>query len=163
DCSNPSGYSEPRLVASTPVIRDSVGTQDGYYFLCVIAGDSPSVDSQWQQPSYASVRFKRIDSQPPVVQVDYEIEPLENAYRLQNQTGGAGPSGLGAAFSKSGPASSTDCLDPQGYLIQISIPPIIRTKDFPTRICWKVSDKAGNLTAPAQFDFGPPVILPNAM
>jgi uncharacterized protein (TIGR03437 family) len=163
DCSSPSGYSEPMLVASAPVIRDPVGTQDGYYFLCVIAGDSPSVDSQWQQPSHASVRFKRVDSQPPVVQVDYEIEPLENAYRLLNQTGGAGPSGLGAAFSKSGPPSSTDCLDPQGYGIQISIPPIIRTKDFPTRICWKLSDKAGNLTAPAQFDFGPPVILPNAM
>jgi uncharacterized protein (TIGR03437 family) len=163
DCGSPSDYSEPRLVASTPVIRDLVGIQDGYYFLCVIAGDSPSVDSLWQQPSHASVRFKRVDSQPPVVQVDYEIEPLDNAYRLLNQTGGQGSSGLGPSFSKSGPTSSTDCSDPQGYGIQVSIPPIIRTKDFPARVCWKLSDKAGNLTAPTQFDFGPPVILPNAM
>jgi len=163
DCGSPSGYSGPSLVASAPVIRDPIGAQDGYYFLCVIAGDTPSIDSFWQQPAYASVRFKRLDSQPPVVQVDYEIEPLNDAYRLLNQTGGEGTSGLGAALSKRGPPSSTDCSDPQGYGLQISIPPVVRTSDFPTRICWKISDKAGNFAAPAQFDFGPPVLLPNAM
>ena len=163
DCGSPSGYSGPVLVSSAPVIRDPVGGQDGYYIMCVISGDTPSIDSSWQQPSYASVRFKRLDSQPPVVQVDYEIEPLNNAYGLLNQTGGEGPSGLGPALSKRGPPSSTDCSDPLGYGLQISIPPIVRTSDFPTRICWKISDKAGNFAAPAQFDFGPPVILPNAM
>jgi uncharacterized protein (TIGR03437 family) len=163
DCGSPSAYSAPSLLASTPVIGDLIGTQDGYYFLCVIAGDTPSIDSSWQQPSYPSVRFKRLDSQPPVVQVDYEIEPLNNAYQLLNQTAGDGPTGLGPALSKRGPPSSTDCSDPQGYGLQISIPPVIRTSDFPTRICWKLSDKAGNFGAPAQFDFGPPVMLPNAM
>jgi uncharacterized protein (TIGR03437 family) len=163
DCASPTGYSQPTLVTSAPMIHDLIGTRDGYYFLCVIAGDTPSVDSHWQQLSNASVRFKRIDSQPPVVQVDYEIEPLNNAYQLVNQTGGDGPSGLGAGLQKRGPPWSTDCSDPKGYGLQISIPPVIRTSDFPTRICWKLSDKAGNFAAPAQFDFGPPVILPNAM
>ena len=151
------------LVASAPVIRDPIGVQDGYYFLCVIAGDTPSMDSSWQQPSYASARFKRLDSQPPVVQVDYEIEQRSDAYLLVSQTGGGGTSGLGAGLTKRGPPSSTDCSDPQGYRLQISIPPVVRTSDYPTRICWKISDKAGNFAAPAQFDFGPPVMLPNAM
>ena len=163
DCGSPSGYSSPSLVASAPAIRDPIGAQDGYYFLCVIAGDTPTIDPSWQQPTHASVRFKRLDSQPPVVQVDYEIETLNNAYRLLNQTGGDSTSGLGPALSKRGSASSTDCSDPQGYGLQISIPPVIRPSDFPARICWKLSDKAGNFSAPAQFDFGPPVILPNAM
>jgi uncharacterized protein (TIGR03437 family) len=163
DCASASGYSAPRLVASAPVIRDPIGIQDGYYFLCVIAGDTPSIDPSWQLSANASVRFKRVDSQPPVVQVDYEIEPLVNGYRLLYQTGGDAPSGLGVALSKRGPPSSTDCSDPQGYGAQVSIPPVVRTSDFPTRICSIISDKAGNRAAPDQFDFGPPAILPNAM
>ena len=51
DCSSPSAYSGPILVASAPVIHDRVGAQDGYYILCVISGDIPSIDSSWQQPS----------------------------------------------------------------------------------------------------------------
>jgi hypothetical protein len=64
ECGNLSGYSAPSL---WPVFRDlgSIGREDGYYFLYpVIAGDSASVDSTWQQPSHASMRFKRLDSQP---------------------------------------------------------------------------------------------------
>jgi hypothetical protein len=58
--------------------------------------------------------------------------------------------------------SATDCNDPPDYHVQISIPDIIRPADSPTRICVKISDKAGNFAAPAVFDFGPPALLPNA-
>jgi len=163
DCGSLSGYSAPTVVASVPVIRDPVGAQDGYYFLCVIAGDTASIDSSWQQPSYASVRFKRLDSQPPVVEVDYEIEPLEKAYRLLNQTGGEGPSGLGAALSKRDLPPQLTVRTYKVMESKFQSLRFIRTSDFPTRICWKLSDKAGNFAAPAQFDFGPPVMLPNAM
>ena len=36
NCTNPSGYGEPIAVATAPVIRDPIGSADGYYFLCVI-------------------------------------------------------------------------------------------------------------------------------
>ena len=162
DCGMLSGYSVPISVAASPVIDDPIGSRDGYYFLCVIAGDMPSFDASWQQPSFASVRFKRLDSQPPVVTADYELQQLTDAFRLVNLTGGDGPSGLGLGFTKRGPPS-TDCSDPQGYRVQISIPEVVRTSDLPTRICWKISDKAGNSADPVVFDFGAPALLPNAI
>jgi len=82
DCASLSGYSAPTGLASAPVISDPIGREDGYYFLCVIAGDSASFDSTWQQPAHASMRFKRLDSQPPVVTLDYQINQLQDAYQL---------------------------------------------------------------------------------
>jgi uncharacterized protein (TIGR03437 family) len=163
NCGSFSGYSTPILVADAPVISDPIGSEDGYYFLCVIAGDTDSFDSSWQQPSHASIRFKRLDSQPPLVPVDYEFEALVNAYRLLFTTGGEGTSDLGIALEKRGPLPATDCADPSGYRFQLSIPDIIRPSDYPARICLKISDKAGNFAAPAVFDFGPPALLPNAV
>ena len=51
----------------------------------MIAGNTASFESSWQQPSYASMRFKRLDSQSPLVLVDYELEELNQAYRLTLQ------------------------------------------------------------------------------
>jgi uncharacterized protein (TIGR03437 family) len=163
NCSTFSGYSAPVLVATAPVISDPVGPENGYYFLCVIAGNTPSFDSSWQQPSYASMRFKRVDSQPPLVLVDYELETLDQAYRLTFQGGDGGTSDLGIQLEKRGPPGSTDCSDSQGYRAQISIPDTIRNSDLPTRICVKSSDKAGNFADPVVFDFGAPAMLPNAV
>jgi len=163
NCGSLWGYSTPILVADAPIISDPIGREDGYYFLCVIAGDTDSFDSSWQQPSHASIRFKRLDSQPPLVPVDYDVEALENAYRLVFTTGGEGTSDLGIGLEKKGPLSATDCADPSGYRIQLSIPDVIRPSDYPLRICSKMSNKAGNFAAPAVFDFGPPALLPNAV
>jgi uncharacterized protein (TIGR03437 family) len=163
DCGRLQGYSAPIPVTAAPVIRDPIGPADGYYLLCVIAGETPMVNAVWQRASHASVRFKRIDSQPPAVEVDYEIETLVNGWRLNNFTGGDGPSGLGPATHKRGPPAQTDCQDPREYRIQTSIPEIVRTSDLPTRICWKYSDRAGNFGNPVIFDFGSPAMLPNAM
>ena len=84
DCNSLTGYSGPILVADAPVIEDQVGRHRRLLLPCVIAGDTSSYDPSWQQPSHASVRFKRLDSQPPQVSVDYELEPLVDAYRLTN-------------------------------------------------------------------------------
>jgi len=163
DCANPSGYGVPLAVASAPVIREPAGSADGYYFLCVVAGDTPSIDGSWQKFEHASVRFKRIDSQPPAVPLDYVLEPATGGYHLVNMSGGDVPSGLGPAYYKMGSLAATDCTDSQGYRVQTSIPVTIRTSDFPVRICWQYSDRAGNLTVPAAFDFGPPTIFPNGI
>ena len=95
--------------------------------------------------------------------LDYELEALNQAYRLTFQGGDGAPSGLGIQMEKRGPPGSTDCSDPQGYRGQISIPDTIRNSDLPTRICIKLSDKAGNLADPEVFDFGAPAMLPNAV
>jgi uncharacterized protein (TIGR03437 family) len=142
------------------VIRDPVGGKDGYYLLCVIAGDSPLPDGSWQQPAHASIRFKRLESQPPLVQPNYEVETLLNGWRLSS-TGPEGATGLGVVIYKRGALPATDCSDPREYRIQTSIPEIVRAGDLPVRICWKQSDKAGNFAEPAVFDFGPAAILPN--
>ena len=129
----------------------------------MIAGNTPRFDETWQQPSHASMRFKRLDSLPPVVLLDYEIQALQNAYRLVFLTGGEGTSGLGLGFIKRGPPSATDCSNPQDYRVQLSIPPVVRTSDMPDRICSKISDRAGNIAEPAVSDFGAPAMLPNAV
>ena len=161
-CERLGDYSAPILVADAPLISDPIGEEDGYYFLCVIAGNTTFFDPSWQQPSNASIRFKRLDSQPPLVPLDYDIEVLQDAYRLVF-LGPEGSSDFGLALEKRGPLGATDCFDPQGYRIQISIPDVVKTRDFPTRICVKTSDKAGNFADPVAFDFGPPVLLPKAV
>jgi hypothetical protein len=163
DCASADGFSTPLSVTSAPLISDPVGSSDDYYFLCVIAGDTPSIDSSWQQPSHASIRFKRIDSQPPIITVDYKVEPLLNSYRLNNVTNADATSDLGIAVVKSGPPASTDCSDTKDYRIMLSIPQTIRTSDMPIRVCWKMSDKAGNYALPIVFEFGAPAMLPNAV
>jgi uncharacterized protein (TIGR03437 family) len=164
ECGSAAGYSAPIPVAVAPMIRDPIGGNNGYYMLCVVAGDSASMDSSWQQPVHASVRFKRLDSQPPAVGVDYQLEEIVNGYRLLlSSTAGDGPSGLGVSTFKRGPPSATDCSDPRDYRVQTSIPHVIRTSDMPARICSKLSDKAGNTADPAVFDFGAPAMLPDAM
>ena len=159
NCGRLAGYSAPILVANASVISDPIGNEDGYYFLCVIAGNTPLFDSSWQQTSHASIRFKRLDSQPPLVPVDYEIDVLQDAYRLVFLCP-AGSSDLGLALEKRGPPTATDCSNPDNYHVQISIPDTLRTTDLPTRICVKPSDKAGNFADPTVFDFGPPAMLP---
>jgi uncharacterized protein (TIGR03437 family) len=62
-----------------------------------------------------------------------------------------------------GPAAATDCSDPRGYTIPIWPPRLISPSEFPTRVCWQISDKAGNFMDPVAFDFGPPTILPSAL
>src|SRR5262249_9790239 len=131
ECGSPAGYSPPIPLANAPVISDPIGREDGYYFLCVIAGNTPSFDSSWQQPEHASIRFKRLDSQPPLVSIDYHLEPLLNGYRLVLVTGGEAPNGLGLSLTKRGPLSAVDCYDPQGYRLQLSIPDIVRDSDQP--------------------------------
>jgi uncharacterized protein (TIGR03437 family) len=161
DCSSFSGYTAPIPVATAPVISDRLGSKDGYYLLCIIAGDTPSFDSSWQRPTHASMRFKKLDSQPPVVPIDYVVVPLLNAYQLTNLTGGEGTSDLGFTQAKSGPLSTTDCSDPQNYRALTSIPTVVRNSDMPVRVCWKIADKAGNYTDPIAFEFGAPALLPN--
>ena len=102
NCGTASGYSAPILVANAPVISDPIGREDGYYFLCVIAGNTPSFDSSWQQPSYASTRFKRLDSQPPLVLLDYELEAMNQSYRLTFQNGDGGHPGWVSRWRKGG-------------------------------------------------------------
>jgi uncharacterized protein (TIGR03437 family) len=161
DCGSFSGYTAPIPVATAPVINDRVGSKDGYYLLCVIAGDMPSFDSSWQRLPHASMRFKKLDSQPPFVPIDYVVVPLTSGYQLTNLTGGEGTSDLGITQAKSGPPSMTDCSDPQNYRALLSIPMIVRNSDMPLRVCWKISDKAGNYTNPVAFEFGAPALLPN--
>ena len=106
DCGTYSGYSAPIRTADAPVISDPIGRADGYYFLCVIAGNTASFDSSWQQPAHATMRFKRLDSQTPLVLLDYELQTLTQGYQLTFH--GDAP-GLGIELEKKGPLASTDC------------------------------------------------------
>lgn len=162
DCAELEGYSRPIAVASSSVISDRVGKGDGYYYLCVLAGDSPSFDATWQQPRHASMRFKHLDSQPPAIIADYAITERLNGYRLESLDAGT-PSDLGVIEYKRGPLPATDCDDSSGYRFLVSIPQTILTSEFPVRICWRLSDKAGNTAAPIAFDFGPPTIQPGGV
>src|SRR5262249_22266077 len=105
---------------------------------------------------------KQVDSGPGDIPPSYAITEVLDGFRIASTETGT-PSDLGVIEWKRGALASTDCSDLQGYRLLISIPQTIRTSDLPARVCWRLSDKAGNFAPPVVFDFGPPTIQPSGV
>ncbi|MBI4907086.1 MAG: trypsin-like peptidase domain-containing protein [Acidobacteria bacterium] len=159
-CFDAVGYSATRALSDATVFEAPVGNEEGDYLLCVIAGNSPAIDGTWQPARHASIRRMRLDARPMTAIPDYEVTDAGFGYRL---TFGQQAPATGALDFKRGGLSETDCADPAGYRPMFSPPQLIRTSEYPHRVCVRIADEAGNSSPPMAFDFGPPALEPFAV
>lgn len=160
DCRLPAGYSPPLALSSAPLISAPIGSEEGHYLLCVVAGPTPSIDTSWQSFRFPSVRRMRVDAQPPLVPPGFELEPASAGYRLNIYSV---PPAVSTLQYKLGSPSSTSCAEISGYRFYLNVPILVRQPDFPQRLCLRYSDDAGNAAPPLVFYFHTPILQPYAL
>lgn len=152
DCHIEAGYSEIIPLANRQTIDEPLPATDGSEVLCVVAGNSPTVDESWQPVAAATIVRAEIDTTPPVLEpylnivrfgADVSVEPIFAIPELSD-------------FSlKVGPAGATDCADESDYFPYRRIPTRIAATDLPATVCVIGRDVAGNASPPVEHDIQP--------
>ncbi len=152
DCHSESDYSEVIALASRQRINDRLPVQEGSYVLCVVAGQTSTVDSSWQPLAWASVARAEIDITPPkrepFINIVYlrdiiSIEPIFDSPELVDFR------------IKVGDAAITDCQIDEGYTRYRRIPIQIDKDELPQKVCVIGSDSAGNEGEPVEHVIAP--------
>lgn len=144
-CRDAAGYER----GSSPLIDAVLPADEGNYWLCV-APDAASI-------AHPLVVRYRVDATPLRALPVFDVDDTGLAYRLVFDQ--QAPATGGLEF-KRGPLGDVNCADPSGYRILFSVPPVVFRREFPHRICVRLSDEAGNQSQPLTFDFGPPSLQP---
>ncbi len=136
-CVDEAGYSAP--IATTIPIDDDLPRTEQRLLLCAIAEGSRLAD--------AAIAVAYIDTTPPGADIAFSvsgskvdgwsIEPVFN------------PPELSMYLVKVGPARTTDCADPDGYVAYRRIPVNVAGDEAPARLCTIGYDDAKNPSAPA--------------
>jgi hypothetical protein len=141
DCRDAAGYVPIDPAAFSPVVPAG----EGFHVACVattIAG-APDTGS-------ASYAILEVDDTPPVVEPELSIvEADDGSARVEPIF--ATPE-LSDYVVKIGPAASTDCADPDGYLRYRRIPFQVTAEDRPAAVCVIGYDLAGNAAPPVRFE-----------
>ncbi|WP_394848648.1 serine protease [Pendulispora brunnea] len=146
NCRDLAGYGAPIALNANSVIRDDVPEAEGFYYLCLLGGRSPTPDSTWQNPRFARIEQVQIDTTPPqrlpgTLVHDFDGGGLRVELLFY-------PPELSQYRYKVGPPASTDCAQPDGYddYLRIAIP--ILREEFPAKLCIVGYDEAGNVAPP---------------
>ena len=152
DCAVDEGYGNAVVLAEDNLIDDALPPEEGSYLLCVVAGESPSVDETWQPVAWATAARLEVDNTPPALapQLSFNLdgeggfffEPLFVVPELSD------------FLVKFGPEALTDCADDQGYERYRRIPFHMAQDQRPGRICVIGSDAAGNAGAWTEWIVG---------
>jgi uncharacterized protein (TIGR03437 family) len=147
DCRNPQGYGAPLNLADAPRIDQPAPETPGGYYLCVVAGSSPTPDATWQEPRHASFRHVRIDTTPPILQPLIRLDDEGGSYRLSFEFV---PPELSSYEYQLGTPAETSCAGRQGYLTYRRVPVRIPKEREPLKLCIVAVDEPGNRTLPVE-------------
>lgn len=148
-CQDIYNYSGVVATELQPVIQDTLGTQEGYRFLCVIGGSTPEYSEHWQSPQHATIAHKKLDSTPPTVRPPLHIESGEDSVFAQL---GYLPPEISLFKVKQGQPDKTDCNNMEGYRIPFWTNFFFKREELPQVLCVIAADQAGNESAPWKFD-----------
>ena len=138
-------------LADNPVISDAIPKEEGSYLLCVLAGETETVDDSWQPVSFPTVVRVQIDRTPPIVEPELGLTEFDDGYMFEPIFAIAELTNYEVKF---GPAAETDCADPEGYMPYRRVPFSADKADDPQTICVIGYDNAGNQGAPKAFYLG---------
>ncbi len=147
NCGEEAGYSEPAAMANSQLVTGPVGPEDGSYLLCVVAGDTETVDDSWQPVGQATVARIEIDSLPPTLKPTLSVfdrggtlsvEPIFVVPELADFLIRVGPPG-------------DSCDGPDGYGRYRRVPLEIAADRLPATVCVIASDVAGNQSQPHSY------------
>ena len=143
DCRAPEGYSAPISLADNPIIHDAIPDEEGFYLLCLLAGESEAVDDSWQDPAYPSVAIAQIDITPPEMEPQLSIREGPEYFDVALVFS---PPELSDYLYKFGPKESTVCAVDADYIPYRRIPISIERDGSATRLCVIGFDNANNAT-----------------
>ena len=152
DCREEAGYSDPISLEDDDLIGEEIPEAEGFYYLCVIAGNSPTGDETWQRPADPTVVFAQIDTTPPVIapilfvresESDYSVQPIFELPELTDY------------IWKFGQPATTDCSDLAGYRRYRRIAlRVDKSNQIPAKVCVIGYDYADNPTPPLERIIG---------
>lgn len=140
-CRNPKGYGQTRRVLDSPRIDDALPSGDGWYHLCVIAGDTSAWTSGWQRPEHATAVSARIDTVAPRIPPLVQIEDNPTAWVLAFSS--LDPE-VSVHVFKFGPPATTRCGDPADYRPTLVPFYALPKAGRPYTVCIIPVDAAGN-------------------
>jgi hypothetical protein len=106
DCESAENYSTPLLLSENPTIDDGIPSDEGFYFLCVLAGSSATVDDTWQSAEHPTVMIGQIDTTPPLVEPQVVVQDFGDEQLINL---GFKPSELSDYIFKIGAPDITTC------------------------------------------------------
>lgn len=145
NCRSEDGYNEPLVLADNSTIDDPVPDEEGFYLLCVLAGNSATVEGSWQDPAFPTVAIAEIDVTPPLIDPQLDIRESPEYFDVSLIFL---PPELSDYQYKFGPAESTDCKTDTDYIRYRRLPITIERDDTPIRLCVIGYDNANNPTQP---------------
>ena len=152
DCWEDIDYSEAIALAQKPLIADTIPESEGFYYLCVVAGNSPTVDATWQPTQHATVVIAQIDATPPIIPPIVSIRDRGNEYAIEPIFE---PPELSAYSWKLGIPATTDCAAPTAYQPYHGVPiRLDKSTQLPTKLCLIGFDSATNPTPPLEKVIG---------
>jgi hypothetical protein len=136
-CADEAGYSAP--IASTIPIDDDLPTTEQRLLLCAVAEGSAPAD--------AAIAVAYIDTTPPAADIAFAVSGSKaEGWRIEPVFS---PPELSLYLVKVGPAKTTDCADPDGYVAYRRSPVNVPGDDAPARFCAIGYDDASNASEPA--------------
>lgn len=150
DCRLDEGYSSVFALAENPTIDDAIPSEEGFYLLCLLAGESPSIDTTWQNSDYPTVLSAQIDTTPPQLEPQLNIRELPEFYDVALIFQ---PPELSDYRYKFGPPETIDCAVEDDYQRYRRIPLTLERGDGPIRLCVIGYDNADNPTPPLDTVF----------
>ena len=150
DCRSAEGYGPTIVLADSATIDDAIPDEEGFYLLCVQAGESTTVDDSWQSLSHPTVAIAQIDVTPPQLEPQLAVQETPDFIDVSLVFQ---PPELSDYLFKFGPAETTGCAVEDDYLRYRRIPITIERSDGPIRLCVIGFDNANNATAPLDIVF----------
>ncbi len=145
-CRSPEGYAQPRPLQPDTLIDDPFPTSDSRLRLCVVAGDSASIDTSWQPFRFATQARVAIDTIPPRANPSANVNPGDAYIVLFDYLADE----IAFYEYKLGPPGAIDCSDPAGYRPFVQRLFLSRDRE-PYAICAVPIDAAQNRGKPWAF------------
>ncbi|MBF6042499.1 trypsin-like peptidase domain-containing protein [Pseudomonas sp. P154a] len=141
DCESPHHYSDAVSSIDT-FINSEIGTEPGFYFLCILG-----VDSLAQEPE--SGLLKNALSLPVEVLENKPTSPPDLSIKGDVNVTLAKTAEPYRTYSiKFGPAATTDCHQPEKYVDDMDMDFWIDSEELPGKLCSIAYDKSGQASEP---------------
>lgn len=147
DCREETGYSDVIALADQDRIDELLPTEEGSYYLCVVAGENEQVDESWQPLAFVTVGRAEIDTTPPTVAPIISVIEAEGDYLIDFIF--SIPELADYRF-KVGPVDTTDCTVTDDYQRYRRFPTSVSADQLPVKVCAIGFDNADNASPPAE-------------
>jgi S1-C subfamily serine protease len=148
-CRDANGYGASVNLRRTPVIDASVPEEEGWYFLCILAGPRQVGGEGWQDSRYPTIVQVYVDATPPTVAPMLEITERGDRWAVSWRLDP--PELASVSILVIGGEESPDCRDAAGYMVPELTFLTLSKADGPYTLCAVGQDVVGNAGEPVMI------------